>query len=161
VAKGNNKQKMADFVARLNKAIEATTGPEEIKKIGGFLIQKIAVRTRLGYGVTNHLDEKSSLKPLSPKYKQFRKDYPYLYGMTTPNKSNLTLTGSMIDSLRIKNIGKNSIRIGPTGTDRNGVSNSSKAYWQEKMGRVFLRLSFQEVKQARIFWKRQFSDLLK
>lgn len=157
----NNKQNMVDFVARLNKQIEATTGPAEMKAIGGFLIQKIAIRTRLGYGVNNHLDEKSKLKPLSPKYKEFRKSYPYLYNMTKPKMSNLTLTGSMIDSLAIKAIGKNSIRIGPTGTDRNGVSNSSKAYWQEKAGRVFLRLSRQEVKQARIFWMRTFSDLLK
>jgi hypothetical protein len=157
----NNKQNMIDFVARLNKQIEATTGPAEMRKIGGFLIQKIAVRTRLGNGVMDHLAEKSKLKPLSPKYIEFRKSYGQLYNMTTPKRSNLTLTGSMIDSLRIKAIGKNSIRIGPTGTDRNGVSNSSKAYWQEKAGRVFLRLSRQEVKQARIFWMRTFSDLLK
>jgi hypothetical protein len=161
VAKQSNKQNIADFVARLNKSIEATTGPAEMKAIGGFLIEKIAIRTRLGYGVNDHLDEKSKLKSLSPKYQQFRKGYRYLHGMTTAKKSNLTLTGSMIDSLMIKSIGKNSIRIGPTGKDRNGVSNSSKAYWQEKAGRVFLRLSRQEVKQARIFWMRTFSDLLK
>jgi hypothetical protein len=157
----NNKQIMIDFVARLNKQIEATTGPAEMKAIGKSLIGKIAVRTRLGSGVNNHLDEKSKLKPLSPKYKEFRKGYAHLSNMTKPKMSNLTLTGSMIDSLAIKAIGKNSIRIGPTGTDRNGVSNSSKAYWQEKAGRIFLRLSRQEVKQARIFWMRTFSDLLK
>jgi hypothetical protein len=157
----NNKQIMIDFVARLNKQIEATTGPEEMKAIGKFLIGKIAVRTRLGNGVNNHLDEKSKLKKLSPKYVEYRKTYAHLSNMTKPRMSNLTRTGSMIDSLSIKAIGKNSIRIGPTGTDRNGVSNSSKAYWQEKAGRVFLRLSKQEVKLARIFWMRTFSDLLK
>jgi hypothetical protein len=161
MATQKNKENMARWVAKLNGAVMDASGPEQMKAIGAFMIQKIAVRTRLGYGVNDNLAEKSKLNKLSNPYKEFRKSYPFLSDLTTPNKSNLTKTGSMIDSLKVKDFRKNAIRIGPTGFDRDGVSNSSKAFMQEKMGRVFLRLSAQEVKQVRIFWIRQFSDLLK
>jgi hypothetical protein len=129
--------------------------------IGDFLIEKIRIRTQLGYGVDKHLSEKTKLKPLSKKYIEQRKVMSYLSGMTTPKKSNLTRTGSMLDSLKVKSMSNKAIRIGPTGSEMFGVSTSSKAYFQEKMGRIFLRLSSQEVKQVRIFWLRSFSDLLK
>jgi hypothetical protein len=176
MATQKNKENMARWVARLNGAVMDASGPEQMKAIGAFMIQKIAVRTRLGYGVKDNLAEKSKLKKLSPKYIEFRKSLKVskkskrktkkkkdisLHESATPARSNLTLTGDMIDSLRIKDIKKGAIRVGPTGFDSQGVSNSSKAFWQEKMGRVFLRLSRQEVKDVRIFWIRQFSDLLK
>lgn len=161
MATQKNKENMARWVAKLNGAVMDASGPAQMKAIGAFMIEKIAVRTRLGYGVTDNLAEKSRLKGLSPKYIKFRKSYSLLSSLTTPKKSNLTKTGDMIDSIRIKDMRKGAIRIGPTGFDREGVSNSSKAYWQERMGRVFLRLSASEVKQVRIFWLRQFSDLLK
>lgn len=132
-----------------------------MRAIGEFMIEKIRVRTQLGNGVTDNLAEKSKLKPLSKKYIEQRKIFSGLSTMTTPKRSNLTRTGSMLDSLKIKSMSKTAIRIGPSGSDRFGVSNSSKAYWQEKMGRIFLRLSFQEVKQIRIFWLRTFKLLLK
>jgi hypothetical protein len=159
VAKNN--QNIDEFVKRLNTAIESANGQKQMRAIGDFMIEKVRVRTRLGYGVDQHLAEKSKLKPLSKKYIEHRKVFNSLSSMTTPRKSNLTRTGSMLDSLKIKSMSKTAIRIGPTGSDMFGVSNSSKAFWQEKMGRIFLRLSFQEVKQIRIFWLRNFKMLLK
>lgn len=156
-----NNENINDFVKRLNTLIQSTTGQKQMSAIGDFLIEKIRIRTQLGYGVDTNLSEKSRLKPLSPKYVQARKINTFLSNMTTPKKSNLTRTGSMLSSLKIKSMSHNAIRIGPTGADMFGVSNSSKAFWQEKMGRVFLRMSKQEVKQVRIFWLRTFSDLLK
>jgi len=161
VAKNRNSEAIERFVARLNSVIEEATGPNEMRQIGGFIIKKIAIRTQLGYGVSENLSEKSKLKPLSTNYIEQRKVFSSLSGLTTPKRSNLTRTGSMLESLKIKAIGKNSISIGPDGSDMFGVSNSSKAFWQEKAGRIFLRLSIQEVKQVRIFWLRTFSDLLK
>ena len=156
-----NNQNIEQFVKRLNGAIESANGQKEMKAIGEFMIQKVRVRTQLGSGVNNNLEEKSKLKPLSKKYIEQRKVFNSLSSMTTPRRSNLTRTGSMLDSLKIKSMSKTAIRIGPTGNDMFGVSNSSKAFWQEKMGRIFLRLSFQEVKQIRIFWLRNFKMLLK
>jgi hypothetical protein len=159
VAKNN--ESINRFVKRLNSTIEKVNGPAEMRAIGEFMIEKIRVRTQLGNAVMENLTEKSKLKPLSKKYIEQRKGFLNLSVMTTPKRSNLTRTGSMLDSLKIKSMSKTAIRIGPTGIGIDGVSNSSKAYWQEKMGRIFLRLSFQEVKQIRIFWLRTFKLLLK
>jgi hypothetical protein len=158
-----NKKNIEDFVKRLNTLIESSTGQAQMGKIGRFLIDKITVRTRLGYGVKDNLEQKYPLRsvPRSPAYEKFRKTFTGLSPQTTPRRHNLTLTGSMIDSLKIKAMSRNKITIGPTGFDQFGRSNEMKAYWQEQLGRVFLRLSEQEVKQVRIFWIRQFSDLLK
>lgn len=156
-----NNESIDRFVKRLNSTIEKVNGPAEMRAIGEFMIEKIRIRTQLGNAVMENLTEKSKLKPLSKKYIEQRKVFMNLSTMTTPKRSNLTRTGSMLDSLKIKSMSKTAIRIGPTGSDRFGVSNSSKAFWQEKMGRIFLRLSFQEVKQIRIFWLRTFKLLLK
>jgi hypothetical protein len=159
VAKNN--ESIDRFVKRLNSTIEKVNGPAEMRAIGEFMIEKIRIRTQLGNAVMENLQEKSKLKPLSKKYIEQRKVFMNLSTMTTPKRSNLTRTGSMLDSLKIKSMSKTAIRIGPTGSDMFGVSNSSKAFWQEKMGRIFLRLSFAEVKQIRIFWLRTFKLLLK
>ncbi len=156
-----NNESIDKFVKRLNSTIERVNGPAEMRAIGDFMIEKIRVRTQLGNAVMENLTEKSKLKPLSKKYIEQRKVFSSLSSMTTPKRSNLTRTGSMLDSLKIKSMSKTAIRVGPTGADMFGVSNSSKAYWQEKMGRIFLRLSFAEVKQIRIFWLRTFKLLLK
>ena len=156
-----NNESIDRFVKRLNSTIEKVNGPAEMRAIGEFMIEKIRIRTQLGNAVMENLQEKSKLKPLSKKYIEQRKVFMNLSTMTTPKRSNLTRTGSMLDSLKIKSMSKTAIRIGPTGSDMFGVSNSSKAFWQEKMGRIFLRLSFAEVKQIRIFWLRTFKLLLK
>lgn len=156
-----NNESIDRFVKRLNSTIEKVNGPAEMRAIGEFMIEKIRIRTQLGNSVMENLQEKSKLKPLSKKYIEQRKVFMNLSTMTTPKRSNLTRTGSMLDSLKIKSMSKTAIRIGPTGSDMFGVSNSSKAFWQEKMGRIFLRLSFAEVKQIRIFWLRTFKLLLK
>lgn len=161
----SNKEQMAEFVARLNSAVMEATGPEEMKKIGAFIITRIFVRTGTGSGVRENLGEKYSLKTVkrTAEYEKFRKWFKGkgLSGATEPTKHNLILTGSMLESLRVKEIGKNSIRIGATGFDRYGTSNQKKVEWQEKLGRVFLRLSRSEVKQVRREWLNQFSHLLK
>jgi hypothetical protein len=152
------------FVGNLRESIEELTDRNQLSKLGEFLVEKIRIRTRLGSGVTNNLDNKSRLNSLSEKYVLLRKKFRglgELSSLTTPTKSNLTLSGSMLDSLKVKNIDRNSITIGADGFDRNGISNEDKTEYQEDMGRIYLRLSIQEVKQARIFWLRNFSDLLK
>ena len=156
-----NNDSIDRFVRRLNSTIEKTNGPAEMRAIGEFMIEKIRVRTQLGNAVMENLEEKTKLKPLSQKYIEQRKSFLNLSVLTRPKMSNLTRTGSMLDSLKIKSMSRAAIRVGPTGNDMFGVSNSSKAFWQEKMGRIFLRLSFQEVKQIRIFWLRTFKLLLK
>ena len=76
---------------------------------------------------------------------------------TSPSKSNLTLTGSMLESLVFK-AGKGKVTIEPSGRDSKGVSNVKKAEWQEEQGRIFLRLSVTEMKQVTEFYQKQILD---
>jgi hypothetical protein len=93
-------------------------------------------RTRLGRGVNDGggLDK---LKPLSDKYKNRRKNIA-LSGETKPNKSNLTLTGEMLNSI----IG--SIRGTIASFTFKGDENNKKAGWAEEGGRPFFKLSESE-----------------
>jgi hypothetical protein len=151
------------FVKNLNNTIESLTDKKQLESIGQFIVEKIKVRTRLGSGVEENLQEKFPLRnfPITEKYIMFRKKFKGLSTSTTPTRNNLTLTGSMLDSLKVKAIGKNAVVIGPTGSDRSGVSNESKTKWQAERNRIYMKMSFQEVKQVRIFWLRSFSGLLK
>lgn len=161
----SNKDQMAEFVARLNDAVMDVTGPKEMKDIGAFIVGKIFVRTGVGFGVKENYGDRYALKTVrrTAEYEKFRKWFKGkgLSGNTEPSKHNLTLTGDMLNSLSVKEIGKNSIRIGVSGFDRFGTSNQKKAEYQERLGRTFLRLSMSEVKDVRREWLKQISGLLK
>ena len=154
----NNLQK---FTLKLQSAIASLTTKDHMIAVGNFVVNKIRVRTRLGYGVAKHGGEKTKLKPLSPRYVKSRMKMKGLSQLTTPKKSNLTRTGSMLDSLKVKGFRENAILIQTSGRDRYGVSNEDKATWNEEKGRPFIYMSDSEIKQARIFWLRRFNTLLK
>lgn len=156
-----NLKNIENFVKKMNEDIAKLTTKEHLQSVGEFIANNIKKRTRLGYGVNDNLQEKVKLKKLSPEYIEFRKKFDQLHSFVTPRESKLTLTGSMLDNLKVKSIQGNKIKIGPVGYDDFGVSNSNKAYYQEVQGRIFLRLSFQEVKQAREFWLGKYFALLK
>jgi len=159
--KNKNNKSLDKFLDKLNKTVLSLTTPSHMKQVGERVKNDIKIRTRLGYGVRKHGDQKSKLKPLSQKYVEQRKKFHGLSTMTTARRSNLTYHGSMLDSLRLKAISRNSISIGPSGYDVDNVSNVAKTNFQEKAGRIYLRMSAQEIKKARIFWLRRFSSLLK
>ena len=88
-------------------------GTSSFKKLGEFAANLIKKRTRLGFGTEGHDKEKSELNKLKSKqyiafrkrlFKgkvQFRKSenkITFAKGKTTPAKSNLTLTGGMLDN---------------------------------------------------------------
>lgn len=156
-----NLKNLENFVKKMNEDIAKLTTKEHLQAVGEFIAEKIKVRTRLGYGVNDNLQEKLRLKRLSPNYIEFRKKFDQLHSQIKPKDSRLTLTGSMLDNLKVKSIQGNKIKIGPVGYDDFGVNNSNKAYYQEVQGRIFLRLSFQEIKDARRFWLGKYFDLLK
>lgn len=108
-----------------------------------FLIDEIPriikVRTRLGKGVENgSFYSLQSQKPLSPKYQKFRKKFTGLSQFTTPKRSNLTLTGQMLDSIK-------GIRSGLRFTFFfDNTDADKKAKWAADGGRPFFELSNSE-----------------
>lgn len=160
-----SKNKFSDFVKRINDTIEQSTSAEQMRILGEYAVNKVKVRTRLGKGVRENAAAApyrfSAEAPLSAKYLKFRKKFVGLSPETSWRKQNLTLTGSMLDNLKLKAFRPNAISIGTTGFDRFGVSNERKTEWQEKQGRIYNRLSYPEIKDLRRQYMEKFSDLLK
>lgn len=161
----NEIKNLDNWIEGVGKQISQANSHAHLRKVGENIIQGIQgggirIRTRLGYGVDVSGGQKTKLKALSSKYIVYRRLFKGLSSETSPTRSGLTLTGSMLDSLKVTSVGTNSITIEPTGTDRKGVSNANKAAWQQQKGRNFLSLSKQEVKAAREFWVTSLSGLL-
>lgn len=91
---------MSQFKKRLEAAIREVESPESMAAIGKDVAERIRKRTRLGRGVSETNGEASPLKPLSPKYKELRKETK-LSPQTSPGKSNLTRTGQLLDGLKV------------------------------------------------------------
>lgn len=124
-------------------------------------ITLVVKRTRLGYGVSRNLGTRSSLKRLSETYVKYRRSFRDLSATTRAGKSNLTLTGDMLNSMKITRLKDGSVSIGPTGTNRRGELNSQIAVYNAQRGRTFNRLSLNEFNQLRRFYRKSFGDLLK
>lgn len=137
-------------LARIERAVkEGFQVPRDDMMMFGFLMaDKIKVRTRLG---NDRFRDK--LKPLSSGYKMYRKRYPFLYDQTSPSKSNLTLTGQLLNSMNVKSDKPNAFTIffnenrtprwtydgRQTKGDR--ATNSEIVYYQYLQGRDFFGFS--------------------
>jgi hypothetical protein len=148
--------------------IKATLGTQAVKlnlrllaREATSLIQK---RTRLGYGVATERGERFRLASIAwtPRYTRFRKLHSdKLDETTTPKKSNLTLTGQMLRSIKVISMQGDNITIGPSGTRKEGGTNREVADGNAKHGRVFMKLSKNEHNQMIRLARRGFSDLMK
>lgn len=160
-----NKKKLLkgiqNFQKRLLLSISKAVSPSSLRPVGRFAVDLIVKRTRLGYGVDNNFGIKSRLKPLSQRYQEFRKKYQALSSTTRPTKSNLTLTGQMLKSMKVLSVSDNKIILAPSGRRNDGLSNLEVASFQEEQGRIFNRLSNLEYKQLIRFYRKNFGDLLK
>lgn len=147
---------------RIETDLNETIKREQMIKLGLFAADLIRKRTRLGYGVDRQFGSKSKLKALSPRYVKFRKQYNLLAQSTTPKKSNLTLTGQMLDSVTITKVENGSIKVGPTGKRfDNDKTNIQIAQYNQDKGRTFNRISQLESQQILREFRRSFGDLLR
>ena len=88
-----------NFRKNLAQAIDQALNQTTLKETGDFLSNQIRVRTRTGRGVEENGAVPQSLVPLTPGYVNFRRNFTRLSSATSPRKSNLTLTGQMLDSI--------------------------------------------------------------
>jgi hypothetical protein len=147
----------------IEKTIKDGIDKKLLEPIAEEAIKIIVRRTRLGYGVSKHFGTKAKLKALSSKYVDIRSRFKNLDRSTTrPKKSNLTLTGQMLNSMAITKSKDGQIIIGPTG-NRNDTdaTNEDIARWNSERGRKFNRISQLEFNQLLRFYRKTFGDLLK
>ena len=155
------------IVAKLNKVLADSVKPQAIKATAQFARDIVVKRTRLGYGVTTKGGSKELFKKLSPNYVKQRKMFAGLHALTRPNKSNLTRTGQMLDSITATTE-KGAIIIKPTGTRRDGQKNYDIAKYNEdgdpkrnRPRRIFKNISQPEFNQVKRFYRKMFGDLVK
>ncbi len=161
----SGQRQFANIIKKLEKSVEQAISKAALRDVGVFARDLVVKRTRLGYGVKDNLQAKTRLARLSPGYVKKRKMFDSLSSNTSPTRSNLTLTGQMLDSI-ISETKDRTIIIRPTGRRNDGKSNADIARYNEEGGRnrpkrIFLRISQLEFKQIVRFYRKTFGDLLR
>jgi hypothetical protein len=157
---------LAKVAAKIRKIVEKAASADELRALGEEACNIIRIRTRLGYGARPTIGgERFRHRPLSERYIRFREGARDLSNLTTPSRSNLTLTGQMLESLDVIRVARGTLVIGPTGTrtDRRsrGVKNEQVARWLADQGRTFMGLTTPEVSQLVRFYRTRFGDLVR
>lgn len=147
---------MTKFIKDVEAKAKASGSSQSLKTLGAYALNLVKDRTRAGFGVPAVAKPQEKLGALSSRYIRARRGMK-LSRFTSPEKSNLTLTGSMLASLKVF-VGRFKLDIRPTGSDKKGVSNQDKANWQEDQGRIFLRLSDTEIAKVTEFYQTQILD---
>lgn len=158
-----NEAKLAKMVDRLKAGLAKSVSKEQMRKLGEEATRLIVKRTRLGYGVQKEGGERFPLSSISwtDRYKKLRKTFP-LDETTRPRKSNLTLTGQMLRSIKVIKIDGKSVTIAPTGwRSEKGLDNETVAAGNAKRGRVFLNLSANEYAQIARVYRKSYTDLMR
>lgn len=145
------KQQIKKLENRIITNIRRALSRKELTELARLAIEQIRKRTRSGFGVPEARGNVVRLKSLSRAYVEYRKISKArgkLSSETTPGKSNLTFTGSLLDSLIVRevDVGKQKIFINANRKRRKGgVTNEQVAEFVAAQGRAFLNLSRNEV----------------
>ena len=162
-----------EIQAEINKAVDRVKSRQNMQKIVDEAAVIIRRRTLLGFGVPVDGRKRERLKKLSSSYIEQRKGQAVYFTSksgkvirvptsakfrsrmslstkTTPSKSNLTLTGQLLDSLKgtVTGFGRGVIKV--TGQRDDGGTNEDIASFVDDNGRPFLHLSNNEIKQLAI-----------
>jgi hypothetical protein len=155
------KLQLQKFIKRIEKVVDKDISSAPIlRKLGEEVANRVRLRTRLGYGVTENGQPRQSLKSMrqhSVAYRLFRQQ-TILSGMTSPAKHNLTLTGAMLENLGLKKVDAalKKVEIGFSDS-----FSQLKADVNSKRGWRFLHLSDTEIKSVNNFYKREVAALVK
>ena len=146
------------FQAKINKALDQFSSNESLQSIGDFTADIIKRRSRLGYGVPVDGGPKAKFQELAESTKKARNSKK-LSAETSPNKSNLTETGQLLNDIVAKIKGRETI-IGHT-KDRN---KKIGAFHQTGGGnlpqRRYLGLAKEDQKQRAARLQDIFNDIL-
>lgn len=152
---------LKSVIGSLQRRFSRPLTKKELRQLGDLSAEAIVNRTRDGFGVVRTGARKSRLKPLSSQYIEFRKRFRSLSNDTSPKKSNLTLTGQMLESVRTKKV-----RQGTRGNARVIVEPGTRklfkrAEFNALRGRIFMNLSKKELKEINQFMTKSIKSKLK
>ena len=156
------------FTQALLRTFNSATNTVQMRALGQQAIKKIVRRTRLGYGVDEKGDKKFKLEPLRPMTIANRlRNKRRLHGQTRPKRSNLTFTGQMLNSMKVKRASHGVVAVGPKGSRREGgITNPDLAELHANgttrmKPRPFNNLSRLERRQLVRWYRKRFGDLVK
>ena len=142
-------------LSKIEKQFIKTVSPTAMKKIGNEAVMMVRTRTRVGFGVSG--SRKQKLKKLSASYVKTRKKLKkagQLDSTTGVRKSNLTNTGQMLRSLKIKKANSKSVKIGASGRRQGSrLGNEKLSRFVTIQGRPFLDLTESEEKKLARFYQ--------
>lgn len=151
---------------RIERSLNEVISKKAMTAMGQFATALIVKRTRLGSGVEENFGPKKKLGKLKDNYIKKRGMFSGLSSLTTPKKSNLTLTGQMLDSMESRFLRKGLVVIEPKGARNKKVAlyNTQEVTYANgytKPSRIFNRVSENEYRQILRFYRKTFGDLLK
>lgn len=173
-----------DFEKRFKLLIQGITSREFQTRVAKALIQKMYGRIKTGYGVNNDTlqpdqTKKEKLAPLSQSYVAQRKgtvafftrkdgvvvaykpkSKPRLHSTASPGRSNLTMTGQMLEALKYEVDKGIRIFIANTGRDDSDLSNSEVAALAS-LKRPFLAVTDEEMKVVNRMYKDEINRLIR
>lgn len=159
---------MSRILNKIKTTFEQVAKGNALKATARFAAEIVVKRTRLGYGVFNHLGPKGKFMPLAAstvKSRTRKAQMGMLSGLTKPKRSNLTETGQMLDSVDAVKRG-DKWYIQPTGRRKDGLTNYEVAEYAHKGSRnrpprPFMNISVAEQSQIVRFYRREFTSLIK
>lgn len=131
------------LLAKLETLVDDVINQELTDKVGRKVVNTVKARTRDGYGVKSNGARKQKLKKLREPTKRIRKDLKKkgrLSGKTTPETSNLTRSGRMLDNIGYS-ASSREVNVAPKGKEQQKARDVSK-------DRPFMNLSKKEIKEV-------------
>lgn len=161
-----SKKNIRSAFDEIERIFKTAASPREMRELGEQAVQDVRKRTRLGYGVEEDGKARYKLQGLSSSYIEKRRRYKsrnILSDKTSASKSNLTLSGQMLDSLRVLKANTRSVEIGPFGNRKafppgsraKRVGNKKVSDFVQAKGRVYLNLSDLEIKKLARYYQNQ------
>lgn len=158
---------ISDFVKSVEKTIDESLSRKQLTVLGKATLAIIYKRTKKGIGVnkTGQVGgARKRLKALEKSTIARRKSFKDLHPTTSPRKSNLTFSGQLLDSLKVKKISarKKSFVISPEGKRKgSSLANFEVAEFVDQNGRPFLGLSNKDLKEVVKLYQSSFAKLVR
>lgn len=154
-------KELQDFADKVNKALNYLVEPKSLRSLGAKEAEVIKRRTRLGYGVPEDggpKDKFANLKDSTKLSRKYKGRQGKLSDQTSPNKSNLTSTGKMIDSI-VSKVEDRTTVITIEG-DRKSIAAYHQAGTSRMRKRRFLGLAAEDIQQIKAFMQDRLNQII-
>lgn len=145
---------------RVKGKVKDAQTAKRLKMLGDYIANTVVERTRSGRGVKKMFGNISRLAPLKKSTIKKREMFRGLDSTTTPETSNLTMTGKMLRSIKAK-VQDGKITIAPTGERNIKLAQYAHDGSANRKPRVFMNFSRGELTSFVKIYRQIVGKLLK